>query len=89
MNAASSDAASAIAPAIRVWRRISATFASTSSSGVESTITQPGSPAAAMLRPGPGASPATGNAVSPIRLPSTVSMPERTSLAAAAPVAAG
>ena len=32
---------------------------------------------------------ATGKAVSPIRLPSTVSMLERTSLAAAAPVAAG
>ena len=48
--------ASAIAPAIRIWRRISATLSSTSSSGAESTVTQRGSPPSD-----------SGNAVSPIR----------------------
>ena len=58
-------AANAIAPAIRIWRRISATLSSTSSSGFESTATHCVAPSIS-----------TGTAEAPTRSPAIVSTRE-------------
>ena len=75
---AASAAARAIDPAIRIWRLISATSASTSSSGVDRTATQRALPPAS-----------SGTAASPVRSPARNSTSEPTRPLATAATAAG
>jgi len=72
-NPTSDAPTKAIAPAIRIWRRIRATLSSTSARGLERTATH-SVPAA----------PSIGTAEVPTRFPATVSTPEVTSPSAAA-----